>query len=69
VRQRLFELTKPVKLTAAEFTTYWPFVDNFWVTSNKSGLNQWYRCRLGLKKDNGGQGTRRTKEEVKRPTS
>jgi len=51
VRQRLFELTKPVKLTAAEFTTYWPFVDNFWVTSNKSGLNQWYRCRLGLKKE------------------
>lgn len=51
MRQRLFALDTPIKLTAEEHARWWPFVNNVWSISSretyKSGIRvEFWNCRL-----------------------
>ena len=50
MRLRLFHLEEPVYLSAEEFETYWPYVDNVWSyhgkRDTKTECKTIYRCRL-----------------------
>ena len=50
-RQRLFEVSSPIRLSIAEYNAYWPYVDNVWVRHrsreskrDKHVTEYWY-CR------------------------
>ena len=55
-RQRLFAVEEEVVLSAADFTSIWPYVDNIWSVqqSSRSKSNcftRWFLCRLHRAKD------------------
>ncbi len=56
LRPRFFAVEDDFVLTADDFRTYWPYVDNIWSSvgapaSLKAGRTAYYRCRLHATKD------------------
>lgn len=49
-RVKLFNISEPIELTAAEFNLYWPYVDNVWsrnaIRPGKRGTCEYHTCRL-----------------------
>ena len=51
-RERLFELIEPITLSAAEYKSWWPWVERFWTLKdsrhwkNDPCISHRYRCRL-----------------------
>lgn len=50
MRQRLFDVDDPIELSPADFTAYFPFVDNVWrkcrSVEGQNEMTEWYWCRL-----------------------